>query len=298
MLLFLGRSFFLAQWDLVKARSFIDEGLMLLRKLPQTWFNKWLQDIGLSTSAEIALSQNNLAVARSQAEEVLALVTERAKEQQGMEDDIAWALYLVAQVEAHEGNSMAAWNHYDEVLTIARAGNDKLNLPLYLTGLAEVATVQGELIWAARLLGAAEALQDATGLPLAPVYAASQEHLVAALGARLSEQAFAIARAEGRTMSIEQVLDEPARAKLSSPTSVDQPPAVPAKQSPTYPAGLTAREVEVLRLVAQGLTDVQVAEQLIISPRTVTTHLTSIYNKLGVSSRSAATRFAVEHHLA
>ncbi len=63
-----------------------------------------------------------------------------------------------------------------------------------------------------------------------------------------------------------------------------------------YPAGLTAREVQVLRLVATGLTDMQVAEQLIISPRTVHAHLTSIYTRLGVTSRSAATRYAVEHH--
>jgi DNA-binding NarL/FixJ family response regulator len=55
--------------------------------------------------------------------------------------------------------------------------------------------------------------------------------------------------------------------------------------------------VEVLRLVAQGLTDAQVAEQLVISPRTVNFHLTSIYNKLGVSSRSAATRYAIEQRL-
>jgi DNA-binding NarL/FixJ family response regulator len=64
-----------------------------------------------------------------------------------------------------------------------------------------------------------------------------------------------------------------------------------------YPAGLTAREVEVLRLVAQGLTDAQVAEQLILSRRTVSTHLTSIYGKLQITSRSAATRFAVENGL-
>ena len=51
----------------------------------------------------------------------------------------------------------------------------------------------------------------------------------------------------------------------------------------------------VLRLVAQGLTDAQVAEKLVLSPRTVSTHLTSIYGKLQVNSRSAATRFAVEN---
>jgi DNA-binding NarL/FixJ family response regulator len=70
-----------------------------------------------------------------------------------------------------------------------------------------------------------------------------------------------------------------------------------AKHSPAYPEGLTAREVEVLRLVAAGLTDAQVAEHLVISFRTVNTHLTSIYNKLGVNSRTAATRFAVERQL-
>ena len=72
----------------------------------------------------------------------------------------------------------------------------------------------------------------------------------------------------------------------------------PSAKVPTlYPDGLTAREVEVLRLVAQGMTNEQVANQLVISPRTVDTHLTSIYGKIGVSSRSAATRYALEHQL-
>ncbi|MCC2626819.1 MAG: transcriptional regulator, LuxR family [Thermomicrobiales bacterium] len=65
----------------------------------------------------------------------------------------------------------------------------------------------------------------------------------------------------------------------------------------TFPAGLTQREVEVLQLVAQGMTDGAVAARLFISPRTVSQHLRSIYGKLAVSSRAAATRFAVEHHL-
>ena len=66
----------------------------------------------------------------------------------------------------------------------------------------------------------------------------------------------------------------------------------------TYPAGLTAREVEVLRLLADGLTDLQIAEKLVLSPRTVHAHISSIYNKLDVTSRSVATRYAIEHHLA
>jgi DNA-binding CsgD family transcriptional regulator len=72
--------------------------------------------------------------------------------------------------------------------------------------------------------------------------------------------------------------------------------AVPAAF--TYPAGLSPREVEVLRLVAQGMTDAEVAERLFLSPRTINQHLRNIYNKLGVSTRAAATAFAYEHRLA
>ncbi len=64
-----------------------------------------------------------------------------------------------------------------------------------------------------------------------------------------------------------------------------------------YPAGLSAREVEVLRLVADGLTNAQVAERLFLSPRTINAHLTTIYSKLAVPSRAAAIRFALDHGL-
>ncbi len=82
-----------------------------------------------------------------------------------------------------------------------------------------------------------------------------------------------------------------------SSLSAVQPSAPSVKLPITYPDGLTVREVEVLCLVAQGLPDTQVAESLVISPRTVNTHLKSIYSKIQVSSRSAATRYAIEHHL-
>ena len=93
-------------------------------------------------------------------------------------------------------------------------------------------------------------------------------------------------------MTPEQVLvgQEQVKVPLSSN-------AVSIETLPSYPAGLSAREVEVLRLIAEGLTNTQIAEQLVISPLTVNTHVRSIYNKLEVSSRSAATRFAMKHHL-
>jgi DNA-binding NarL/FixJ family response regulator len=63
------------------------------------------------------------------------------------------------------------------------------------------------------------------------------------------------------------------------------------------PAGLTTREVEVLRLLARGLTNKQAALQLAISPKTVGRHIESIYSKIGASTRAAAALFAVEHDL-
>ena len=61
--------------------------------------------------------------------------------------------------------------------------------------------------------------------------------------------------------------------------------------------GLTPCELKVLRLLAQGLRSAEIAEQLVISITTVNSHLRSIYSKLGVTSRAAATRYAIEHHL-
>jgi DNA-binding NarL/FixJ family response regulator len=76
---------------------------------------------------------------------------------------------------------------------------------------------------------------------------------------------------------------------------VDKP--APAPRASAYPAGLTAREIDILRLVAVGLSDAEVAGHLFLSVRTVNAHLRSIYRKLGVRSRAAAGRYAEEHGL-
>jgi DNA-binding CsgD family transcriptional regulator len=72
---------------------------------------------------------------------------------------------------------------------------------------------------------------------------------------------------------------------------------LPAVQLPGDPNQLTAREREVLRLLVQGLTYAEIADELVISPRTVNAHLTTIYGKLAVNSRRQAVRVALEHHL-
>lgn len=72
-------------------------------------------------------------------------------------------------------------------------------------------------------------------------------------------------------------------------------PGISAPQA--YPMGLSEREVEVLRLVTEGLTNTQIAARLYISPKTVSSHLVSVFGKLGVTSRASATRLALEHGL-
>ncbi|HEU5200793.1 MAG TPA: LuxR C-terminal-related transcriptional regulator, partial [Ktedonobacterales bacterium] len=64
-----------------------------------------------------------------------------------------------------------------------------------------------------------------------------------------------------------------------------------------YPDGLTAREVDVLRLLAAGLTNKQIAQRLVMSPHTVNIHVQSIYSKVDVHTRSAATHYAMTHGL-
>jgi AraC family transcriptional regulator len=118
------------------------------------------------------------------------------------------------------------------------------------------------------------------------------EQVVATAGAQLGEQVFASTWTEGRTMTPEQAGAGLHLASLPEPVSEALQPS-----SLTSPNDLTAREMDVLRLLAQGLTSAQMAERLVIGLVTVNSHVRSIYSKLGVTSRSAATRYAIEHHL-
>jgi len=84
---------------------------------------------------------------------------------------------------------------------------------------------------------------------------------------------------------------------LSSAPAANAKAFLPAPTASRYQSGLTEREVQVLRLIAQGLTNKQIAKELILSPRTINVYVTSIYNKIEVNSRSAATRYACTYQL-
>jgi predicted ATPase/DNA-binding CsgD family transcriptional regulator len=122
---------------------------------------------------------------------------------------------------------------------------------------------------------------------------ALQSRIVTLIGRETMERGIA----EGQRMTTAEVLTLAERITVpAQPTSSPASPA-PRGTVETAHAGLTPREIEVLRLVAKGLTNAQVAQALVITPRTVNAHLTAIYAKLGVVSRSGAIRYAMEHQL-
>ena len=161
-----------------------------------------------------------------------------------------------------------------------------------------MAAEEGQLTWAAQLWGAADALRETIRVSIPLIERADNERSIATVRTSLGEKDFAAAWEAGRVMTPDQVI-------TSQGNEIGTPMAAPANTSSsthptasTYPAGLTAREVEVLRLVARGLTSGEIALELKISEKTVAHHLTHIFNKTSSDNRAAAAAYAIRHGLA
>ena len=110
-----------------------------------------------------------------------------------------------------------------------------------------------------------------------------------------------IARAVQAAAGGQSVLDEAVQRRLiaaigSSGVSSPEEAALPASAAPT-PAGLTAREVDVLRLIAAGRSNPEIAKELFVSEATVKTHINHVFAKTGARDRAQAVRFAYQHGL-
>jgi DNA-binding CsgD family transcriptional regulator len=190
---------------------------------------------------------------------------------------------------------------FEEGLALERRLKYKMVIFFHLMGLAAVATHRDHLRRAAKLYGASEALREATGLSPKPFGRITYDYecYLATVRAGLDEPDFDAAWSEGRGMSLDQAIEYALSAETPSATPPSSAMGQPSSPSaPEHTAVLTSREVEVLRLVATGMTSAQIAAELFLSTRTVEAHLTSIYHKLGVTSRAGATRYALEHSLA
>ncbi len=287
----LADTLFLSQQDATMADASLTEAEALFQELGDEWGIAechWRQ-------GRIALAQADLVMARTLMEQSVAHLREL-----GNRRSLASALCLLGSVAAAQQDWASARACSEESLAGAQSVHDAVQIASSLEGLAGVLAAEraslANVLWAAQLWGAAEALRETLGAPLPPVERDTYEERVAAARRSIGKRIFSAYWAQGRTMTPEQALAAQGKAATPSQRSTE-PALISTKSTAVNPVGLTAREVEVLRWVARGLTDAQVAEQLVISPRTVTSHLSSIYNKLGVSSRSAATRFAMEHQL-
>ena len=121
---------------------------------------------------------------------------------------MAEALIGLASVAAMQGDFVAARDLYQEIFPILQRIHYQELIPSCLEGLATVAAEQGGSLWAARLWGAAEALREALGTPVPPVYRLDYERVVAKARAQPGSETFARAWAQGRTMTLEQAVAE------------------------------------------------------------------------------------------
>jgi hypothetical protein len=186
----------------------------------------------------------------------------------GLQQHIAYVLSLSADVSIMQHDEAASGVFYKESLALFRQVKDKDGLAYCLQRSGGMAARQGANVWAVRLWGAAETLLDVDGLrtpflfiiELTDYEQADYERMVSFVRAQLGERAFATSWAEGRNMTPEQALAQQGleiAAKPANPTPQSPLTTTPAS---VYPVGLTAREVQVLRLVAQGLTNNEIAE--------------------------------------
>jgi predicted ATPase/DNA-binding CsgD family transcriptional regulator len=263
--------------------------------------DKWGEAISLTNMGGLEVYRGNLERAVELHEESLKL-----RQELGDKAGIAISLNNLGRAVLAQGNVARAKSLLESSVALRLALGDEVGMIDSLEGLAGVALGEQQPRRAGRLLGAVESLREATGTPRTPAEMETYNSEIAQMHSSLGERVFEGVWVEGRALSPEQALNasdaEPVYIpdSTTAPRGAVQTPAAPGHATAMhaqYPAGLTEREVQVLRCVSFGLTSNQVAEKLIISPLTVNVHLRSIYSKLGVNSRTAAVRFAVDHKL-
>ena len=228
----------------------------------------------------------------------------------------AVVLLNLGSLAQRQGNTVRAEALWRESLALYRDMGGRWGMMCSLEGLAAVRAARGDAVGAARQLGAAATLRVGMGMPSEPAESVlSQDGTIAQSRAASGEATWAAAWAAGGAMTLDDAVasaldadrwptdgptalpDRPVRTRRRWSAGDGDPAAT--KGSASRNAGrrqLTAREVDVLRVVAEGATDQEVAARLGLQPRTVTSYLSSIYTKLDVRTRTAAVHVAREQN--
>lgn len=289
------------QGDVGRQDALAQDALTRWRLLPEPgWTAMFLAALGSSAEASRAFDEAETHFAE-------ALSIGRAN---GGGLAQVWGLEGLGSCAREKGDHVRAAVLFAEGLALASVAGRPLKaaISIFLRDLAALAATEGDAESAARLFGAVDADHERQGSRRLRREQAWYDQIIAPARARLSPQAFTAAWEAGGRMSTEAAVTEAlaiaaliaSNAGTSTTqqriTRADRPTSPPTGPAP-LPNGLSAREVEVLKLVALGLTNNQIAEQLFLSPKTVNSHLASIFAKIGVTSRASATRFALEHGL-
>ncbi len=269
------------QEDYAIARAYSEQGVALCREIG----SKFGMAMTLNRLGDLARCEGDYGRADTLYNDSLSLFKEM-----GYSSQTASAWHNIAHVRLSQGEGVQAAKLFHQALNEFREMGDKKGVTDCLTGLAGVAIQFGQPGKGARLLGASEMLKQELGATWWPANHIAYKGHLSRLHEQLDDATFNAAWAEGRAMTLEQAIEY----ALGEPVEDLQPSA---SAQPHDPNALTPREIEVLRLVQAGLSDAKIAEKLVISRRTVNTHLSSIYSKLGVNSRSAATRAAIENKI-
>ena len=214
--------------------------------------------------AQAAQASGDLIAARTWADEAVATATGWVA---------IYALTARARVAIAQGEPDQAERDAHDALALAAEVEAYLQRPDIFECLATLAGEAGSHREATRLFGAAEAIRQRMGLVRFKIYAADFEASVTTLRDALGEHDFDSAWAEGAALSSDEAVAYAQRGRGQR------------KRPTTGWASLTPTELDVVRLVSDGLTNSDIATRLFVSPRTVQTHLTHVYTKLGLTSR-------------
>jgi non-specific serine/threonine protein kinase len=239
--------------------------------------------------AFVAFHAGDLAAARAHSEHAIEL-SQRAGYESSM---VASAFESSAVIAWAAGDHERALEHVLYGLDMSRRIDNPHPIVQQLALLAHAAAEHGHPDRAARLWGSVDHMCERMNAMLLQPQRAYRLQATTSLSAQLGHDRLQAELQAGQLLSIDDSIafaHETVSVLRASDTGTKTPSA-------GGPGGLTARELDVLRLIVDGKPDREIAATLFISPRTVTTHVTNILNKLGVSSRAAAAAYAVRHEL-